>query len=265
MSISFVDIHCHILPGIDDGPRDWDESLAMARLAVADGTSTIVATPHQAGSFSQNRGPDIRLLATELQQRLDAAAIPLRVLPGGEIRIETGLADGLAREELLTLGDHRHHVLIELPFEIYLPLDSILEELAHQKLTAILAHPERNDGLCRRPELLAPLVDAGCLTQLTAGSLCGTFGPESKELAEWLLEMGLVHIVSSDGHGPRARRPLLRRAHERVEALVDRQTADDLCGHNPARVASGQSVRPGRRPQKQPRRRQSWWSRNATV
>ena len=265
MSISFADIHCHILPGLDDGPRDWDESLAMARLAVADGTSTIVATPHQLGNFSQNRGVDIRPRVIELQQRLDAAAIPLRVLPGGEIRIEPGLVDGLARDELLTLGDHRRHVLIELPFEIYLPLDPILDDLSRRKLVGILAHPERNDGLLRRPELLAPLVDAGCLTQLTAGSLCGTFGPESKELAEWLLEMGLVHIVSSDGHGTRSRRPLLLRAHERIESLIDRQTADDLCNHNPARIAAGQDVRSGRRAQLQSRRRKGWWARSAPA
>lgn len=265
MTISFVDIHCHILPGIDDGPCDWDESLAMARLAVGDGTSTIIATPHQLGSFSENRGDDIRARVTELQQRLDAAAIPLRVLPGGELRIEPGFAEGLARGDVLTLGDHHRHVLVELPHEIYLPLDTILEDLSRQKIVAILAHPERNLGLLRRPEVLAPLVDAGCLTQITAGSLCGTFGPESKELAEWLIEVGLVHFVASDGHGSRSRRPLIRRAHERVEAISDRQTADDLCCHHPARVSIGQTVPPGRRPQLQSRRRQRWWTRSATV
>src|SRR5262245_41389545 len=265
MTISFVDVHCHILPGIDDGPRDWDESLAMARLAVENGTSSIVATPHQLGSFSQNRGDEIRVLVSELQHRIDAAAIPLKVLPGGEARIERDLDQSIANGRVLTLGDHRRHVLIELPFEIYLPLDPILDDLSRQKLVAVRANPERNDGLLRQPELVASLVDAGCLTQLTAGSLCGTFGPESKELSEWLLEMGLVHFVASDGHGVRSRRPLLRRAHERVESLIDRQTADDLCCRNPARIASGHDVRPGRRTQIQSRRRKGWWARSAPV
>ena len=265
MTISFVDIHCHILPGIDDGPRDWDEALAMARLAAEHGTSTIIATPHQLGSFSNNRGDAIRTLVTELQQRLDSAAIPLRALSGGEVRIEPGLAEGLARGELLTLGDHRRHVLIELPHELYLPIETILADLARKKLVGILAHPERNQGLLRRPELLAPLVDAGCLTQVTASSLCGTFGPDAKELAIWLLENGLVHVVASDGHGPRSRRPLIRRAHEFVEAIIDRQTADDLCCHNPARVAAGQSVRPGRRAQLQSHRQTRWRARSTAV
>jgi protein-tyrosine phosphatase len=265
MTISFVDIHCHILPSIDDGPRDWDEALAMARLAAEHGTSTIIATPHQLGSFSKNRGNDIRALVAELQQRLDSAAIPLRVLSGGEVRIEPGLADGLARGDLLSLGDHRRHVLIELPHEIYLPLDPLLDDLARRKIVGILAHPERNQGLLRRRELLAPLIDVGCLTQVTAGSLCGTFGPDAKELAEWLLENGLIHIVASDGHGSRSRRPLIRRAHELIEAITDRQTADDLCCHHPARVAAGQCVRPGRRARLQSRREKGWWARSAAI
>jgi len=265
MTISFVDIHCHLLPGIDDGPRDWDESLAMARLAVEDGTTTIVATPHQLGSFGANRGDDIRARVTELQERLDAAAIPLRVLPGGEVRIEPGMTNGLVHGDVLTLGDHRRHVLVELPHDICLPLEPILDDLSRRKMVGILAHPERNHGILRRPEALAPLVDAGCLTQITAGSLGGTFGPEAEELAEWLLAEGLVHFVASDGHGSRSRRPIVRRAHDRVAAITDQQTADDLCCHNPDRAAKGQSVRPGRRLQVQSRRRQRWWARRAVA
>lgn len=265
MTISFVDIHCHILPEVDDGPGDWDESLAMARLAVDNGTSLIIATPHQLGGFRSNRGDDIRARVAELQQRLDAAAIPLRVLPGGEARVEADMVDELLSGHVVSLGDHRRHVLVELPHDIYLPLDSILHDLARCKMAAVLAHPERNQGLRRRPELMAGLVDAGCLAQLTASSLCGSFGPDAKELAEWLLSEGLVHIVASDGHGSRSRRPLIRRAHERVEALTDRQTADELCCHNPARIAGGRSVRAGRRARTGSPRRKSWWVGSATV
>lgn len=92
MNISFVDIHCHLLPGIDDGAQDWDESLAMARLALHDGTTTITATPHQLGSFGGNHGDDIRRLVSELRERLDHAGLPLHALPVAEVRIEPGLA-----------------------------------------------------------------------------------------------------------------------------------------------------------------------------
>jgi protein-tyrosine phosphatase len=254
MTTSFVDIHCHLLPGIDDGAKSWDESLAMARLAVEDGTATIIATPHQLGNFGQNEGDTIRRLAGELQARLEQARIPLAVLPGADVRIEPEMIERLTRGDVLTLGDHRRHVLLELPHELYLPLEPVLEQLSRSRMTGILSHPERNQGILRRPELLAPLVEIGCLLQITAGSLCGTFGPESQQLCERLLAEGLVHFVASDGHGPRSRRPLMRRAFDRVVELVGETTAIDLCNRNPGCVAAGQAVNPGRRDVRRPRR-----------
>ncbi len=247
MAVSFVDIHCHLLPGIDDGAKDWDESLAMARLAVDDGTTTIVATPHQLGSFGHNHGDEIRRLVSELQQRLDDQNVELKVLPGADVRIEPGMVERIVRGEALTLGDHRRHVLLELPHELYLPLQPVLDELSRRKMVGILSHPERNQGIQREPAVLAAIVEAGCLLQITAGSLCGTFGPPCQQLSEWLLAEGLVHFVASDAHGQRSRRPLLRRAFTRVMELADEPTAIDLCSRNPARVAAGKEVTGGRR------------------
>jgi protein-tyrosine phosphatase len=264
MGTSFVDIHCHLLPGIDDGAKDWGESLAMARLAVDDGTTTIVATPHQLGNFGHNRGDHIRQLVAEAQQRLDAARIPLVVLPGADVRIEPDMAGALARGEVLTLGDHRRHVLLELPHELYFPLEPLLEQLSRRKFVGILSHPERNQGILRQPEVLAPLVEAGCLMQITAGSLCGTMGPECQQFSEWMLAEGLVHFVATDAHGPRSRRPLLRRAFERVVEIVDETTANELCSGNPGRVAAGQPVPAGRhKAAERPRRR--WGLRRAVA
>jgi len=256
MTQSFVDIHCHLLPEIDDGAKDFGESLAMARLAVEDGTTTIIATPHQLGNFGHNKGDDIRRRVTELQQQLAAAEVPLKVLPGGDVRIEPGMVEAIVRGEVLSLGDHRRHVLVELPHELYLPLEPVLEELSRRKMVGVLSHPERNQGILRQPNVLPPLVDAGCLLQITAGSLCGTFGPQCQQFSEWLLAEGLVHFVATDAHGPRSRRPLMRRAFERVVELTDESTALALCGRNPAHVATGAAVRAGRR--EKPRRRRSW-------
>ena len=254
----FVDIHCHILPGIDDGAKHWDDALAMARLAAEDGTATIVATPHQLGSWSDNRGDEIRPLVAELNARLAAEDILLTVLVGGEIRIEPGLVEQLVTGELVTLGDHRRHVLLELPHELYFPIDGLMTELAARRITVVLAHPERNEGILRKPELAAELVDAGCLMQLTAGSLCGTMGPHVQALAEQMIAKGQAHIVATDGHSPKTRRPLLGRAYERICELADVQTAEELCCRNPARIAAGRSVTAGRRTI-QRRRRTSWW------
>lgn len=261
MNASFVDIHCHLLPGIDDGAKDMAESLAMARIAVDEGTTTIICTPHQLGNFGHNHGNDIRLRVTELQKQLDAAELPLKVLPGADVRIEPSMIAGLASGEILTLGDHRRHVLLELPHEIYLPLEPVLEELARHKLVGILSHPERNEGILRRPDLLAPLVDKGCLLQITAGSLCGTFGPACQQMTEKLLAEGLVHFVATDAHGPRSRRPLMGRAFARVTELTDEQVALDLCSKNPAVVAEGGTVTSG--PRRVARRRQGWFGSKA--
>jgi protein-tyrosine phosphatase len=247
MAISFVDIHCHLLPGIDDGARNWDESLAMARLAVDDGIGTIVATPHQLGNYGNTDGQTIRALVVELQQRLVAARIPLRVLPGADVRIEPEIAERVSRGDVLTVGDHQRHVLLELPHELYLPLEPLLEQLSRRKVTGILTHPERNQGILRQPDVLAPLVEAGCLMQVTAGSLCGTFGAECQHFSEWLLASNLVHFLATDAHGMRSRRPLMRRAFDRVAELCGESAAIDLCSRNPGCVAAGQAVAIGRR------------------
>jgi protein-tyrosine phosphatase len=244
---AFVDIHCHLLPGVDDGASDLPASLAMAAMAVDDGAATVIATPHQLGGFRRNHGDDIRRRTAELQAELDRAGIPLTVLPGADVRIEEGLVAGIAAGEVLTLGDRRRHVLLELPHELYFPLEGLLAELRQHGIVAILSHPERNAGLLYNRDLLAPLVDAGCLMQVTAGSLMGTFGPDCQQMSDWMLSEGLVHFVATDAHGPQSRRPLMRRAYERVLELIDESTARDLCCHHPALVAAGSDVPAGRR------------------
>ena len=247
MHDGFVDIHCHLLPGIDDGSPDWETSLAMAQMAVADGTRTIIVTPHQLGNFSQNRGDPIRQLTLQLQELLRQHEIPLEIMPGADVRIEDIMIGLLDSGEVLSLGDRRRHVLLELPHELYFPLEGVLAELNRRGMAGILSHPERNHGILREPELLPTLVDAGCLMQVTAGSLMGTFGPHSQQLAEWMLGQGLVHFIATDAHGVKSRRPLMRRAFERVASLVDQETALDLCERNPALVERGDSVLVGQR------------------
>jgi protein-tyrosine phosphatase len=263
MTILFTDIHCHLLPSIDDGAKNWDDSLAMARLASDDGIVTVIATPHQLGNFESNHGDDIWRRVIELQQRLDAAEIPLKVLPGADVRIESGMFDKLLNGDVLTLGDHRQHVLLELPHELYLPFEPILRELKSHGIVGILSHPERNEGILRRPEIVASLVDGGCLMQITAGSICGAFGPECQHLSEWLLAEGLVHFVATDGHGPRSRRPLIRKAFERVAELTSEALAIELCSENPAAVAAGKAVRLGRRAAT--RRKRKWFTSKSVA
>jgi protein-tyrosine phosphatase len=239
---AFVDIHCHLLPGIDDGSQSWEQSLEMAEMAVGDGTATIVTTPHQLGNYGHNHGRQIRAKTVELQQQLDGKRIALRVLPGADVRIEEGMVDKLGSGEVLTLADRGRHVLLELPHELFFSMDDVLAQLRRANMVGILSHPERNQGLLKQPRIVESLINHGCLMQVTCGSLMGTFGPASQQMAEWMLGEGFVHFLATDAHGPNARRPLMQRAFERAARLVGEDIATDLCCRNPAAVVAGEDV-----------------------
>lgn len=245
MTNGFVDIHCHLVPGIDDGAKDVSESLAMALLAVDEGIDTVVVTPHQLGSFAKNSGDEIRVRTIELQELLDTNGVPLRVLPGGDVRIDAGMVGQVAAGSVLSLADHRKHVLLELPHELYLPLEPLLEELAAKGMVGVLSHPERNQGILQQPGLIEPLVEAGCLMQVTAGSLLGAFGTSSQALAEQMCRRGWVHFLATDAHGPKARRPRMRAAYERACELAGERAAGLWCREHPRAVAEGRDVPAG--------------------
>ncbi len=242
-----VDIHCHLLPGLDDGPAGWDGAAAMAETLAAEGFATVVATPHQLGIFSATGGNAIREQAGRLQGLLAEREIPLRVLPGAEIRVETRLAPRIQSGRLLSLADHRRHVLLEMPAEVFLPLDRVLAELAAADMVPVLAHPERNRGAWTQPERLEALVDQGCLLQVTAGSLAGLLGEQVRSFSEQLIRRGLVHFVATDAHFPGPLCSSFRAAMGRVADLVGADRAEEMFHTNPARVAAGQPVAQGRR------------------
>ncbi|GAB6165282.1 exopolysaccharide biosynthesis protein [Thermostilla marina] len=239
---ALVDVHCHILPGIDDGATDWQTTLAMARAAAADGISLVVATPHQLGSYRNNTAETIRSLVTEANRRLEDAGIPLVIRPGADVRIDDDLPERVADDSVMTLADRGRHVLLELPHELYVPLEGLLDRLERMGLVGILSHPERNAGIQRDPRIVDRLVARGCLMQLTAGSLTGSFGEPIQRLSEVLLKRGVIHMVASDAHGLRRRRPILSRAYRRTHQLIGPRAADVLFRENPTRIAQGEDV-----------------------
>jgi protein-tyrosine phosphatase len=253
----FVDIHCHMLPCLDDGASSREEALAMAEAAVADGIATIIATPHQLGNHSQNSGQMIREAAVEFQRLLDQRHVPLQILPGADVRIEPDLLRRIRIGDVVTSADRRRHVLLELPHDVYVPLDRLLEELRAAGIVGILSHPERNRGLLRQPDVLHHLVERGCLLQVTAGSLTGAFGSQVQKFADSLVEQGLVHFVATDAHGVKSRPPLLGPAFARVVDLAGDTVAIELFCLNPKAVATGGTI-PRRR---QKIRRPAWIGR----
>jgi protein-tyrosine phosphatase len=210
-----IDLHCHILPGIDDGPDTIDDTLALARAAVAAGTRTIVATSHVSPRYP-NSARAIALGVAGVNARLRAERIPLDVLPGGEVA--PSIIGALAPGELesLRLGGGAW-LLVESPFTTVVDsmpiLVGVLRRAGHQ---IVLAHPERCPGFHRRPDLLAALIaDHGVLTSVTAGALVGRFGRDVERFALEMARHGQIHNVASDAHDCDRRPPA-------VPELLDR-------------------------------------------
>lgn len=251
----FADIHCHVLPGIDDGAADTAQALAMVQAAAADGTTTLIATPHQLGSNAHVTAESIRAGCAALQAEVDAAGIAVEILPGADVRIEPELPSLVRQGTVVTLADRGRHILLELPHETYFPIDSLLATLGRRGVVGILSHPERNRGIIREPELMRDVAAAGGLLQITAASLLGGFGSSARRIAEAAIRDRLVHFVASDAHDT-SRRPIgLAEAFHAVATLTDDDYAGLVCSINPRRVALGESIeverqvgRPGRKP-----------------
>ena len=237
---SFADIHSHYLPGIDDGAKSWKDSLSMARQAVAEGFTLAVVTPHQLGNYSHTTGDSIRSLASEFQRLLIEQGIPLQVLPGADVRIDSDMIDRLRSGDCLTIGDSGRYVLLELPHEIYVPLGPVLEQLHSIGMVGVLSHPERNQGILRNPSVLPGLIENGCLMQLTADSVSGVFGPAPQKLCDMMLQNGWVHAIATDAHSPRSRRPRILAAYQHTASLVGREYADAICRTIPNAIAWGE-------------------------
>lgn len=235
----FTDIHSHILPGIDDGARSMDESLAIAQMMVEHGISTVVATPHfLAGVYTP--APDvIRAGVTALQQALDDTGVPLRVLPGAECYLDADLPDRVRRHEVLTLNDTGRYLLLELPMSDYPPYaDDVFFELMLAQVTPVLAHPERNAVLAAQPAKAYELVQRGVLLQLNAGSFAGLFGSSARSAAVLFARHGWARFLATDAHRPDARVSAL--THAREDIAQDGPVAvPDMVTDYPAAVVQG--------------------------
>ncbi len=259
---SFTDIHCHIVPGIDDGSANIAASLAMARLAEADGTKSLVATPHQLGTNSGVSAEAIRQGVADLQNALDSEGIGVSVLPGADVRIEPELPKLVKQGKVLTLADKGKHVLLELPHETFFPLEPLLAALARQGLVGILSHPERNRGIIKNPDVMWDVVEAGGLLQVTAGSLTGAFGRSPQKIAEMCVEERLIHFIASDAHDTKNRPFGMREAYDTILETADEGLAELVCCENPARVVAGDDVAGGVVQKRRPARKSSRQSKS---
>ena len=213
-----IDLHCHLLPGIDDGAPELATSLAMARIAAADGINVIACTPHIYPGMYDNNGPAIRQAVAELQARLEEAGIPLRLTLGADTHIAPDLVAGLRAGRVPTLHDSRYF-LLEPPHHVAPPrLAETVFDLLAAGYVPVITHPERLSWIEDRYETFVELARQGAWLQVTAGSLTGRFGKAAQYWGERLLDEGWVQILATDSHGVDRRPPLLaegRRAAER--------------------------------------------------
>ena len=235
-----VDVHCHVLPGLDDGPATMADAVAICRALVDDGITTVVATPHQLGTYDVANSPAVvRAAVAELAGVLAAEGVPLRVVAGGDVRVDDRLADLLAADRVLTLADGGAFVLLELPTESLVDLSSLIADLAGRGVTSILSHPERNQPLARRSDPMLPWLDAGLLLQVTAGSLVGQFGPAAERAGWRMLEAGQVSLVATDAHHADRRPPRMTAAVDAIGKRLGHAVARRLCVENPSKVLAG--------------------------
>lgn len=209
-----IDIHTHILPGVDDGAEHWNDTLDMARAAVSEGITTIIATPHHANGRYINSAVEVVEHTRYINEQLLIAGVPVTILPGQEIRVHIDLLEAWSRAELLPLANS-NYVLIEMPSSrIPKEMDELIHELNILNLKPIIAHPERNAEVMKNPQRLAELIQRGAFAQVTSHSLLGGFGRKVEKLAWSLCRSGLIHIVSSDAHHMELRGFRLREAYD---------------------------------------------------
>ena len=235
-----VDIHCHIIPEVDDGAPSWDVALEMCEMAAHDGIEHIVATPHADFQYAYNR--------EELTARLER----LQQLSGGSPRLTLGcdfhlsydnLEDAFAHPERYTIGN-TGYLLVEFSnYSIPQQMTGALLRLLEMGITPVLTHPERNPLLQNNPDRLLPWIEAGCLVQVTANSLTGFWGEQARRSARLLLDQQMVHVLATDAHDNRRRVPLLSPARQAVATWHGEERARMLVQDNPLAIVSGEKIR----------------------
>ncbi|MBI5107797.1 MAG: capsular biosynthesis protein [Rhodocyclales bacterium] len=234
-----IDLHCHLLPGIDDGPETLELALQLARHAVASGIRVSTVTPHMHAGRYENRATSIRRAAAEFQAVLDREGIGLRIRVAAEVRLDHEVLSWIAEGQVPFLGRwHDENVmLLELPHS-HVPVgaDKLVEWLLRQGIRPMIAHPERNKDIMRSVEKLLPFVRLGCLLQVTAGAVAGSFGDGARIRAEDLLGKGWVTVLASDAHNMESRPPELEPGRSAAAAIVGEAESWNLVRHRPAEI-----------------------------
>lgn len=234
-----IDIHSHILPGIDDGAPDMYTSIKMAEIALAEGITKMIATPHFIETDKEVDKTLILAKTAELNQVLKQKGIPLEIFPGQEIFLSPGIPDLYRQGKILSLCDGGKYLLIELPMmSIPYYTEEVIYGLSLQGIKTIIAHPERNREITLNPRKIEKFVELGALLQINSLSLYGVFGNKTKHTAEKILHSGMVNFIATDCHTARSRSPRV----QKIAQLLSPHISDVLLRANPQKVIDGKDI-----------------------
>lgn len=233
-----LDLHCHMLPAIDDGAADLEMAVQMARIASADGTTTVACTPHIYPGMYENRTTGIRAAIDALQRHLDAEGIALRLVEGADVHLVPGLLEGVRGGEIPTLAGSRY-LLLEPPHHTAPPgFEDLVFEFIVAGYVPVITHPERLTWVDNHYPAFVRLAESGAWMQITAGALTGRFGRNVRYWGERFVGEGHCAVLATDAHHPRKRPPLLAEAFEAAAVLVGRDEATHMVETRPAGVVA---------------------------
>ncbi|HMP01493.1 MAG TPA: protein tyrosine phosphatase [Gemmatales bacterium] len=241
--IPLVDMHCHLIAGVDDGPRTLDDAVAMCRILLDEGVDAVHGLAHQNEFYPDVTPEVIRTVHAQLTERLRAENLPLMVYLGAEIIVVPDLDEVWSAGRLLSVADRGQYLFIEMPHGLFVDLGHTIWRLTQLGLRPILAHPEQTPELLHSPELLATWVDQGLLTQVSSANVLRMQSAAGqKALRNWF-RRGLVHTLGSDGHSPDRRPPHLAAAAHTVVEWVGSAAADRILGGNGLAILQGLPLR----------------------
>ena len=238
-----IDIHCHILPNVDDGAGSLQETLDMCRMASADGIATIVATPHQQNGVYHNTSESILKNVEAVSLQLKKANIAITLLPGADVHIDINTGEKISRGEIMTINNTRKYFLLEFPAHTIPPnIDKIIFNLRLKNIIPVLTHPERISEVQENPGRVYDLVSLGVLSQITAMSLTGGFGSRIQKCTKTLLKHNLAHIIASDAHSVNYRPPILSQAVKTASRIVGEERAIQMVTTLPLQIIRGEPI-----------------------
>ncbi len=239
-----IDLHNHLLPGIDDGSRKLDETLEFLRLARRDGVKTVVATPHmKPGVYDNTREAILERVALVREAQRGDEAEGIALLPGAEVYYTADLLDRVRARQLVTLGDGGRYLLLELPYQqVPMGVEDMIFHLKIAGITPLMAHPERVAYYLEDIERVANSIRLGALTQVTASSITGRFGERARDFALQMLSRRMIHVLASDSHDVRHRPPTLSEAVAAAAAVVGESSALAMVQDVPAAILGGGPV-----------------------